>query len=185
MLKKGRLIWLTVVLLLALAQPGLPALTAVGPVVPDADGSPLTPPWAPPFQLGAPTGYNGFPVWYRDSLGQTVILAPQDPLTIWDAVIPGNAFSAQVQFGGEAMYWMGTATIPVANDPASGKPGFGRFGYGLGGRLCHRRCHRRSANRLCPDPDPHRHPRRGNLHRVSSLRHQDVLGRPGGNKGDQ
>ena len=117
MLKKGRLIWLTVVLLLALAQPGLPALSSVGPVVPDADGDPLHAPWAPPFQLGAPTGFNGFPVWYRDSLGQTLVLAPQDPLVFSDAVIAGNAFSAQVEFGGEAMYWTGDATIPVRPCP--------------------------------------------------------------------
>jgi hypothetical protein len=48
MLKKGRLLWLTVVLILAMAQPGLPALTAVGPVVPDTDGDPMHAPWAPP-----------------------------------------------------------------------------------------------------------------------------------------
>ncbi|MBM4299927.1 MAG: hypothetical protein FJ121_00120 [Deltaproteobacteria bacterium] len=114
MLKKGRFLWLTVVLLLAFAQPGLPALSAVGPVVPDADGDPLTPPWAPPFQLGAPTGFNGFPVWYRDSLGQTLVLAPGNPLVFSDPVDPLNPFSVQVGFGGEAMYWTGDATMPTS-----------------------------------------------------------------------
>jgi hypothetical protein len=117
MFKKGRLLWLTMALILAFAQPGLSALSSAGPVVPDADGDPLHAPWAPPFQLGSPTGFNGFPVWYRDNLGQTLVLAPQDLLTIWDAVIPTNAFSVQVGFGGEAMYWTGDATIPVANVP--------------------------------------------------------------------
>lgn len=103
MLKKGRLLWLTVVLLLAFAQAALPALTGVGPVLPDTDGNPLTPPWS--------ANYNGFPTWYRDSLGQTVELAAGDPLTIWDPVILGNAFSAQIKFGSEAMYWTGDASM--------------------------------------------------------------------------
>jgi hypothetical protein len=122
MTKKGKIFLVTVALVLALAPAAFSALTAVGPVIPDADGNPLTAPWAPPFALGAPTGFNGFPVWYRDSLGQTVILAPQDPLTIWDPVIDGNAFSAQIQWGSEAMYWTGDASIPtpLGGDPVGG-----------------------------------------------------------------
>jgi hypothetical protein len=122
MIKKSKVILLAAVLVLAFAQVAFPALRAVGPVIPDADGNPLTAPWAPPFALGAPTGFNGFPVWYRDSLGQTVILAPQDPLTIWDPVINGNAFSAQIQWGSEAMYWTGDASIPtpLGGDPVGG-----------------------------------------------------------------
>lgn len=123
MLKKGRLLWLTVVLILAMAQPGLPALTAVGPVVPDTDGDPMHAPWAPPFNPNAPTGFNGYPVWYRDSLGQTLTLAPGNPLVFSDPVDPLNPFSVQINFGAEAMYWTGDASIPIANIPPLGNPG--------------------------------------------------------------
>jgi len=105
MIKKGKIFLLAVVLLLALAQVAAGALQAVGPVLPDTDPGP-----------GWSAGYNGFPQWYRDSLGQTVMLSvPPSPLSIPDPVIPLNAFSAQIGFGSEAMYWHSTALMTGAN----------------------------------------------------------------------
>ncbi|RJR34589.1 MAG: hypothetical protein C4567_15450 [Deltaproteobacteria bacterium] len=90
MIKKGKVFLLAVVLLLAFAQVAFPALTAVGPTNPA----------------------NGFPFWFRSSTGQNVTLSvPPNAVSIPDPVIPGNAFSAQIGFGSEAMYWHSTAII--------------------------------------------------------------------------
>jgi len=105
MLKKGRVLLLAAALVLAFAQAALPALTAVGPVNPT----------------------NGFPVWYRDSLGQTVTLSvPPSPLSIPDndPVLDGfpvNPFALQIGFNSEAMYWHSTATMDPVSNP--GVPG--------------------------------------------------------------
>lgn len=105
MIKKGKIFLLAVVLLLALAQVAAAALSAVGPVLPDTDPGPA---WS--------AGYNGFPIWYRDSLGQTVMLSvPPSPLSIPDPIIPLNDFSAQIGFGSEAMYWHSTGSIAGPN----------------------------------------------------------------------
>jgi hypothetical protein len=101
MLKKSRIILLAGLMLLAFAQVAFPALRAVGPVLPDTDPGP-----------GWSAGFNGFPMWYRDTLGRTVQLAvPPNPESIPDPVIAGNAFSAHIGFGSEAMYWHSTAII--------------------------------------------------------------------------
>jgi len=111
MLKKSKIFLLAAVLILAFSQVAFPALTALGPVIPDADGNPLTPPWS--------AGFNGFPSWYRDSLGQTVTLSvPPAAVSIPDPTIPGNAFSQQIGFGSEAMYWHSTATVAVPGGQA-------------------------------------------------------------------
>lgn len=90
MIKKSKVISLAVVLVLAFAQVAFPALTAVGPTNPA----------------------NGFPFWFRSSTGQNVTLSvPPNAVSIPDPVITGNAFSAQIGFGSEAMYWHSTAII--------------------------------------------------------------------------
>jgi hypothetical protein len=98
MIKKSKLFVLALVLLLAFAQAAPAALTAVGPTNPE----------------------NGFPFWYRDSLGQTVTLSvpPNAALSIPDPVIPGNDFSAQIGFGSEAMYWWSQADLVVPGGQA-------------------------------------------------------------------
>jgi len=103
-MKKGKIFLLAAVLVLALAQVAFPALNAVGPVLPDADGNPLTAPWS--------AGYNGFPQWYRDSLGQNATLSnPPSPLSIPDPVDGANPFSVQVGWGAEAFYWSSEANV--------------------------------------------------------------------------
>ena len=110
-MRKGKLVLIAVLLVLMLAPAAFGALTAVGPVTPDAFGNPLEPPWS--------AGFNGFPVWYRDSLGQTVTLTvPPSPLSIPDPVIPGNLFSEHIGFGSEAMYWHSSATMPIGTGTA-------------------------------------------------------------------
>lgn len=95
MFNKGKIFLLTTVLVLAFAQAALPALTAVGPINPQ----------------------NGFPLWYRDSTGQTVTLSvPPAAVSIPDAPDPAFPFGAQIGFGSEAMYWHSTAII----DPIPG-----------------------------------------------------------------
>jgi hypothetical protein len=97
MMKKAKILLLAAVLLLAFAQVAFPALRAVGPINPD----------------------NGFPLWYRSFTGQTVTLSvPPNAVSIPDAVIAGNAFSAQIGFGSEAMYWHSTATMAVPGGDA-------------------------------------------------------------------
>lgn len=92
MMKKGKIFLLAAALVLAFAQVALPALTAVGPT----------------------NAQNGFPLWYRDASGQTVTLSvPPNAVSIPDPVIPGNAFSQQIGFGSEAMYWHSTADMVV------------------------------------------------------------------------
>lgn len=99
--KRSRYIVLAAVLLLGLSQVAFAKLVAVGPVLPDTDPGPG---WSP--------GYNGYPSWYRDSLGQTVeFTAPPDPGTIFDPPDPNVPFSVQTGFGAEAFYWDANATI--------------------------------------------------------------------------
>lgn len=104
MLKKSKIFLLAAVLVLSFAQVAFPALNAVGPVIPDADGNPLTPPWS--------AGFNGFPQWYMDSLGQLATLSnPPSPLSAPDPVDPLNPFSVQVGWGAEAFFWSSEATV--------------------------------------------------------------------------
>lgn len=99
MLKRGKILLLSAVLLLAFSQVAFPALRAVGPVIPDTDPGP-----------GWSAGYNGFPLWFRDSLGQNAALSnPPSPLSAPDPVDPANPFSVQVGWGAEAFYWSSEA----------------------------------------------------------------------------
>jgi len=99
--KKSKYIVLAAVLLLGLSQVAFAKLVAVGPVLPDTDPGPG---WSP--------GYNGYPSWYRDSLGQTAAFrSPPYPGTIFDPPDPTVPFSVQTGFGAEGFYWDANATI--------------------------------------------------------------------------
>jgi hypothetical protein len=98
MLKKGRFILFAALLLLVLAQPALSALRAVGPINPT----------------------NGFPLWYADTTGAIATLpAPpigdgvNPPTMVFDPPVAGNAFSQQIGFGTEAMYWIAVSKIAL------------------------------------------------------------------------
>gem|GEM_PF-1761437 len=56
---------------------------------------------------------NGFPVWYQDQNGLKLQLNtdPNDPLSLADPTIAGNARSLQTGFGAEAFYWSGESII--------------------------------------------------------------------------
>jgi len=103
LIKKGKYMVLATALLLACSQLAFGELTAVGPVLPDTDPGP-----------GWSAGYNGFPMWYRDALGQTAGLeVPPDPGTIFDPPDPANPFSVQTGFGAEAFWWDANASIAL------------------------------------------------------------------------
>ncbi len=63
---------------------------------------------------------NGYAVWYQDTNGRAVQLCLDPANCLFDPVVPGNLFSQQIGFGGEAFYWSAEATIDgVGGDAAS------------------------------------------------------------------
>jgi len=54
---------------------------------------------------------NGFPFWYQDVNGVTLGLCVGSPNCLADAVVAGNAFSAQIGFGTEAFWWGADALV--------------------------------------------------------------------------
>ena len=68
--------------------------------------------------VGPASPQTGFPTFYTDMGGTSVELCLEgDGLTgmcLFDPVVPGNAFSAQVGFGAEAFYWSADALMTIA-----------------------------------------------------------------------
>lgn len=63
---------------------------------------------------------NGYPVWYQDTNGRAVELCLDPANCLFDPVVPGNLFSEQIGFGGEAFYWSADASIDgVGGDAGS------------------------------------------------------------------
>lgn len=85
--------------------------------------------------VGPTNAVNGYPAWYQDSNGTTLQLGNNDgtldpALNIFDAVIPGNNFSAQIGFGSEAFYFYASNTDAGITIPIQpGLPIGGRFLY--------------------------------------------------------
>lgn len=84
--------------------------------------------------VGPNNPVNGFPSWYQDANGVAVQLGHNDGtfdpgLDIFDAVIPGNAFSAQIGFGTEAFYYLLTDAGDISIPPQTGLSGGGRILY--------------------------------------------------------
>jgi len=103
--KKCKYMVLGALLFVGFSQIAFAELAAVGPVLPDTDPGP-----------GWSADYNGFPRWYRDTLGQTVELTvPPDPGTPFDPPDPANDFSVHTGFGAEAFWWDAGATIDLGN----------------------------------------------------------------------
>ncbi|MBM4274191.1 MAG: hypothetical protein FJ134_07005 [Deltaproteobacteria bacterium] len=104
-LRKNISLILAVVLSAGLvSQAAFAGLAEVGPLRPIA---------------GFPT-FIGFPQWYKDTNGTMVEMpippagffaALVPPTMIFDAPIPGNAFSAALGFGSECFYWYAAAAI--------------------------------------------------------------------------
>lgn len=93
MLARLKCIILAVALLMCLSQVAYAGLAAVGPNDPN----------------------NGFPIWYKDSLGRMLELCLDgdgvNGPCLFDPVDPNNPFSVQTGFGAEAFWMLASATF--------------------------------------------------------------------------
>jgi len=63
--------------------------------------------------VGPVNAVSGFPDWYEAAGGVTLMIGNDPVLTFFDPVVPGNAFSALIGFGGEAFYYLADADLGI------------------------------------------------------------------------